>query len=1176
MSGRSKRTFGTIDKQVIDPSIVWADTRSTKQKIFDWLVVPDNMFVLLFINSGVAWYYPKIAVLILLFSVLLFFWGLARPEQVPLKLPIQSGYVDLKESSNSQTKKADGIFFLGQQKMTGKEVWLTNSDCRQHFLVLGTTGAGKALSLETEIHTPGGIKLLRDLSVGDYVTTPDGGHSKIIGYFHQGYLPMCRLVFEDGREAKACPDHLWEVFELNNKNDKSFKTKHVLDTKSLIEEMNTNVSRCFYIRTPSPVEKNQIPLGLSSFYIGKIFAEFDSKVSCHSEDDFISSMLNFNSDLSFVEKIRDGDIYQREKFLRGFSSVSGEFDEDSAILTFNTNYAESAKIIQKIIWSLGGLAYICSKKIDKKNIHYSVVASSFDMRIILQKPNAPQKCNGFVRLVKIENLENKENAACILIDHPDHLFVISDYVTTHNTEVLLGFGANALTWGSGFLFCDGKGEISVFLKFFSLVRRFGREDDLLVLNFIPSGRIEKGVVCIKSNTLNPFATGSSDELTQMMASLMDNAGGDTAMWKNRAIAMLTGIIRALCWARDEGLVDLNIAVIDDYMRLDKIIELAKGEKYPDMPEDIKVSLNSYLHSLPGYQPEKGEKQSTGTLEQHGFLQMQFTKTTSGLRDVYGHIFKTPYGEVDMYDVIMGRRILFIMLPTLKTSSEELANLGKIVIANLRGIMGATLGDKLEMDYKYAKIRPTDSNSPFICILDEVGYYTVDGMASMSAQARSLGFSMVYASQDIPAMKRLNDKEADSIVANSAIKIFMRIEDPGQTAKLAIDRADRAVRARVSGFRKQNSELSGGMVKSDDVNFEEVERVKMIDLADQDSGEMHITFKGEVIRANALFVNAEETLEKSAFNRLHLNHFVKVARPRPEDVNTSTESASIKKFLLDNNTPNIIKSMATKNMQIASNDEIHLLSVGFENVLKTEGSDLLTASFGAVSLVVKNINEKNASFSNDIQAGIKQQFETNDHNEDDDVVDDSAIEDDSPEFPSRPEYLNDIVDGNIPNSGIDIDKLLHRQYYEKMADGRQNYHRHFNVADPNIDVHHGMTVSGQPPIDMVAELGDNDALMTALGSLNLKGDKDEEKIATKFDKIVGTRANGEQFSGFKSAAEDLDRSMSPIVSHIKPHEDSPSDIDKSSFTSGAHNEVIGDFFEALLSMSQGSDSLSDDE
>lgn len=47
---------------------------------------------------------------------------------------------------------------------------------------------------------------------------------------------------------------------------------------------------------------------------------------------------------------------------------------------------------------------------------------------------------------------------------------------------------------------------------------------------------------------------------------------------------------------------------------------------------------------------------------------------------------------------------------------------------------------------------------------------------MAAQARSLGFSLVFATQDIPAMLRNDDKEAKSMIANTTTKIFMRVEE----------------------------------------------------------------------------------------------------------------------------------------------------------------------------------------------------------------------------------------------------------------------------------------------------------------------------------------------------------------------------------------------------------------
>ncbi len=213
------------------------------------------------------------------------------------------------------------------------------------------------------------------------------------------------------------------------------------------------------------------------------------------------------------------------------------------------------------------------------------------------------------------------------------------------TENLLGFVTNALTWSSGFLFCDGKGDVSLFAKVFALARRFGREDDLLVLNMMTgNANVGGGGGHLLSNTLNPFSTGSSDNLTQLVVGLMDEVGGDGAMWKGRATAMFTGVMRALTYLRDEGLLDLNVGAIRDHLNLKKIIDLCDKDAYPTMGAgDARVG--AVLPDVAArYQEEKKYKQAQTTLDQHGYLEMQFTKILGSLADVYGHIFKTPYAR----------------------------------------------------------------------------------------------------------------------------------------------------------------------------------------------------------------------------------------------------------------------------------------------------------------------------------------------------------------------------------------------------------------------------------------------------------------------------------------------------------------------------------------------------
>jgi intracellular multiplication protein IcmO len=338
-------------------------------------------------------------------------------------------------------------------------------------------------------------------------------------------------------------------------------------------------------------------------------------------------------------------------------------------------------------------------------------------------------------------LRNRDTGKQVWLTNDDcrQHFLVVGTTGAGKTEALLGFATNALTWGSGLLYCDGKGDVSLYAKVYALARRFGREDDVLVINLMTSNTdVGAGGGKLLSNTLNPFTSGSSDSLTQMVVSLMDDVGGDGAMWKGRAVALFTGVMRGLVWKRNEGLIDLNIGIIRDYLNLSKIIELADKEKEPHMPIDIRSSIDAYLSSLPGFVREKGPKQSQTTLDQHGFLQMQFTKILGNLADVYGHIFLTPHGEVDMNDVVLNRRILVVMLPALEKSADEVANLGKIIVATLKGMMGSTLGSTIESSWdKVVEARPYNSPSPFIVILDEVGYYCVNGMAIMAAQGRSI-------------------------------------------------------------------------------------------------------------------------------------------------------------------------------------------------------------------------------------------------------------------------------------------------------------------------------------------------------------------------------------------------------------------------------------------------------
>ncbi|HTM63396.1 MAG TPA: TraM recognition domain-containing protein [Gammaproteobacteria bacterium] len=478
----------------------------------------------------------------------------------------------------------------------------------------------------------------------------------------------------------------------------------------------------------------------------------------------------------------------------------------------------------------------------------------------------------------------------------DELWFNNDDMRTHclifgstgsgKTEALASLSFNALVQGSGFLYVDGKGDNSLFAKVFSMCRSMGREDDLLLLNFMTGARDIIGAQEKRmSNTMNPFCKGSSSMLTQLVVSLMDSGSqsSDGDMWKGRAIVFVDSLMKVLVYMRDKGKVLLDANTIRNYFELPRLEAIAMDKMFPrdkqepvslaDAPDLILEPITNYIINLPGYDRGKKGKQGSQVLEQHGFITMQLTKTFGSLADTYGHIIRVNLAEIDLKDVVLNRRILVVLLPALEKSPDELSNLGKVVISSLKTMMAAGLGDAVEGTYREVITRkPTNSPTPYMCILDEYGYYAVKGFAVVPAQARSLGFSVIFAGQDLPAFQKASKEEAASIGANTNIKICMKLEDPMETWEFFQKTAGESYVTKVDSFQTNAGSLLNNYMDSRSASSEKRQRIDLQDLKDQREGEAHIFFKSKIIRATMFFANPKPPPE------MRLNQFLKVEPP----------------------------------------------------------------------------------------------------------------------------------------------------------------------------------------------------------------------------------------------------------------------------------------------------------
>lgn len=459
------------------------------------------------------------------------------------------------------------------------------------------------------------------------------------------------------------------------------------------------------------------------------------------------------------------------------------------------------------------------------------------------------------------------------------------------TENLLSLVYNAICWGSGFLYVDGKADNSLVHKVFAMARRCGREDDVLVLNFMQAGQDpfqRKKSIIRDSNTMNPMARGSGDFISNLITSMLAEVSGDSASWREKAVGMLEAVIRTIVYLRFKGEILIDPGTIREYIPLEKVIELTSR---PDLPDRIHAQLKSYLDNLPGFSMEeyrRTKKIDPETKRQHDYLSGQFTKLLGSLNDTYGHIFKHQLPEVDMLDVVQNNRILVVLIPSLEKSKVESEGLGRLVVSTLRLMMAITLGARIDGTYEdVVKSKLTNSNSPFQIVLDELGYYFTEGTALMFAQARSCGFSMVASGQDKQAMaKGKNKEEVESVIANTKFKMAMALEDPSDTFQVFSQAAGEAIVSQAAGYTMQPGGLTQTYFDRNDASLEKRQRLTVQELKDLKAGQSVVLWKSKLVRLNVFYLFGKLKINEK--HRTRLNQFIQVAPPKVADMEKRLE------------------------------------------------------------------------------------------------------------------------------------------------------------------------------------------------------------------------------------------------------------------------------------------------
>jgi hypothetical protein len=328
-----------------------------------------------------------------------------------------------------------------------------------------STGYGKCQPLYSKVLTPSGFITMGDINVGDNVVTPGGQLAKVINTYSPGTKDVYEFTFMDGRKARACEDHIWKIFNNDWHDSKQGVWQH-LTTKEIISLLPTANSGLHIPLIKFQNDVDDIELPLDPWFLGiligngsinhnmitlslddEIISKFTSLLDCDSHcTNIFEKYANIISDLGLSDtpnyEKEIPEIYFSSSFNQRLELVKGLMDSDGIIhnnqISFSTISPLLAEHVKQLIWSIGGIADVSTNGVDEYTVcikYYApldLFSSKSKKDQLGHKYNHTDSLN--LKISKVEKVST-EVVKCIMIDHPDHLYVTDNYIVTHNTIV---------------------------------------------------------------------------------------------------------------------------------------------------------------------------------------------------------------------------------------------------------------------------------------------------------------------------------------------------------------------------------------------------------------------------------------------------------------------------------------------------------------------------------------------------------------------------------------------------------------------------------------------------------------------------------------------------------------------------------------------------------------------
>lgn len=301
----------------------------------------------------------------------------------------------------------------------------------------------------------------------------------------------------------------------------------------------------------------------------------------------------------------------------------------------------------------------------------------------IENPIAYQKQNQIIVKQEHKNIVLGYKKEKTLFENKEKCWILNQYpmfVTggtgAGKTEFLLSLSMQYINNHEGLIYIESKADVSLYSKIFSYALSDNRINDLYCLNFL-RGTYEYKSANEKEQT--------KEELSKLSHSIdpINPMVGNDSYFTSYFGAELGQVIHAILKSIHKKHQLMDLESLESTLMLNNLIKWHKNLCFGEQPElkEYLISLGLTLDSDHLNENNLTEEELEQALEQHT-LKAQEAYNTVQLLKTFKHVFRID-ASVDMEQIFLKRKILFILFPALMRTTEETRRLSDLISAQIR-------------------------------------------------------------------------------------------------------------------------------------------------------------------------------------------------------------------------------------------------------------------------------------------------------------------------------------------------------------------------------------------------------------------------------------------------------------------------------------------------------------